>query len=98
MNKLSTICVQNISDKKNFQKLTKNKINVLGNLKFDQSPPKNTLKKSRILKRNLKLSKQTVIVLGSSRDGEEGNYSPSNFNDEYERYYPYPCTKTPRKI
>jgi len=71
VNKLSTICVQNISDKKNFQKLTKNKINVLGNLKFDQSPPKNTLKKSRILKRNLKLSKQTVIVLGSSRDGEE---------------------------
>ena len=71
LNKLSNICVQNISDKKNFQKLTSKEINVLGNLKFDQTTPRNTLKNSRILKKKLKLDNQTVIVLGSSREGEE---------------------------
>ncbi|MBT6355751.1 MAG: hypothetical protein HOJ59_01600, partial [Nitrosomonadales bacterium] len=70
-NKLSKICVQNSSDKKNFAKLTSNEIQVMGNLKFDQAPPTNTSEKSKLLKKELKINKQIVIVAGSTRDGEE---------------------------
>ena len=71
LNKLSTICVQSESDKKNFEQLTNNKIQVMGNLKFDQIPPKETVQNSKKLKHDLMIEEQIVIVAGSTREGEE---------------------------
>ena len=71
LNKLSTICVQGESDKKNFEQLTINKIQVMGNLKFDQMPPKETVQNSKKMKHDLMIKDQIVIVAGSTREGEE---------------------------
>ena len=71
LNKLSTICVQGESDKKNFEQLTINKIQVMGNLKFDQMPPKETVQNSKKMKHDLMIKGQIVIVAGSTREGEE---------------------------
>ena len=71
LNKLSTICVQGESDKKNFEQLTINKIQVMGNLKFDQMPPKETAQNSKKMKHDLMIKDQIVIVAGSTREGEE---------------------------
>ena len=71
LNKLSTICVQGESDKKNFEQLTINKIQVMGNLKFDQMPPKETVQNSKKMKNDLMIKDQIVIVAGSTREGEE---------------------------
>ena len=71
LNKLSTICVQGESDKKNFEQLTINKIQVMGNLKFDQNPPKETVQNSKKMKHDLMIKDQIVIVAGSTREGEE---------------------------
>ena len=71
LNKLSTICVQGESDKKNFEQLTINKIQVMGNLKFDQIPPKETVQNSKKMKHALMIKNQIVIVAGSTREGEE---------------------------
>ena len=71
LNKLSTICVQGESDKKNFEQLTTHKVQVMGNLKFDQIPPKDTMQKSNKIKNDLMIKNQIVIVAGSTRDGEE---------------------------
>jgi 3-deoxy-D-manno-octulosonic-acid transferase len=71
LNKLSTICVQGESDKKNFEQLTTHKVQVMGNLKFDQIPPKETVQKSKKMKHDLMIEDQIVIVAGSTREGEE---------------------------
>ena len=71
LNKLSTICVQGESDKKNFEQLTTHKVQVMGNLKFDQIPPKDTMQKSKKMKHDLMIKNQIVIVAGSTREGEE---------------------------
>jgi 3-deoxy-D-manno-octulosonic-acid transferase len=71
LNKLSTICVQGESDKKNFEQLTTHKVQVMGNLKFDQTPPKETMQKSKKMKHDLMIKDQIVIVAGSTREGEE---------------------------
>ena len=71
LNKLSTICVQGESDKKNFEQLTTHKVQVMGNLKFDQIPPKDTMQKSKKIKNDLMIKNQIVIVAGSTREGEE---------------------------
>jgi 3-deoxy-D-manno-octulosonic-acid transferase len=71
LNKLSTICVQGESDKKNFEQLTIHKVQVMGNLKFDQMPPKETMQKSKKMKHDLMIKDQIVIVAGSTREGEE---------------------------
>ena len=71
LNKLSTICVQGESDKKNFEQLTINKIQVMGNLKFDQIPPKETVQNSKKMKHALMIKDQIVLVAGSTREGEE---------------------------
>ena len=71
LNKLSTICVQGESDKKNFEQLTTHKVQVMGNLKFDQIPPKDTVQKSKKIKNDLMIKNQIVIVAGSTREGEE---------------------------
>jgi 3-deoxy-D-manno-octulosonic-acid transferase len=71
LNKLSTICVQGESDKKNFEQLTTHKVQVMGNLKFDQIPPKETVQKFKKMKHDLMIEDQIVIVAGSTREGEE---------------------------
>jgi 3-deoxy-D-manno-octulosonic-acid transferase len=71
LNKLSTICVQGESDKKNFEQLTTHKVQVMGNLKFDQIPPKETVQNSKKMKNDLMIKNQIVIVAGSTREGEE---------------------------
>ena len=71
LNKLSNICVQSESDKKNFEQLTLHKVQVMGNLKFDQIPPKETMKITKKMRDNLMINDQIVIVAGSTREGEE---------------------------
>ena len=71
LNKLSTICVQGESDKKNFEQLTIHKVQVMGNLKFDQIPPKETVQNAKKMKHDLMIKDQIVIVAGSTREGEE---------------------------
>ncbi len=71
LNKLSNIYVQSKSDKKNFEQLTLHKVQVMGNLKFDQIPPKETMKITKKMKDNLMINDQIVIVAGSTREGEE---------------------------
>ncbi|MDA7691758.1 3-deoxy-D-manno-octulosonic acid transferase, partial [Methylophilaceae bacterium] len=71
LNKLSNIYVQSESDKKNFEQLTLHKVQVMGNLKFDQIPPKETMKITKKMKDNLMINDQIVIVAGSTREGEE---------------------------
>ena len=71
LNKLSTIYVQGESDKKNFEQLTTHKVQVMGNLKFDQMPTKETEQNSKKMKNDLMINDQIVIVAGSTRKGEE---------------------------
>ena len=71
LNKLSNIYVQSKSDKKNFEQLTLHKVQVMGNLKFDQIPPKETMKITKKMRDNLMINDQIVIVAGSTREGEE---------------------------
>ena len=71
LNKLSDIYVQSESDKKNFEQLTTHKVQVMGNLKFDQIPPKETMRNSKKLRDDLMINDQIVIVAGSTREGEE---------------------------
>jgi 3-deoxy-D-manno-octulosonic-acid transferase len=71
LNKLSDIYVQSESDKKNFEQLTTHKVQVIGNLKFDQIPPKETMRNSKKLRDDLMINDQIVIVAGSTREGEE---------------------------
>tara|TARA_Y100000389_G_C17420858_1_gene496644 strand:+ start:347 stop:1609 length:1263 start_codon:yes stop_codon:yes gene_type:complete len=71
LNKLSNIYVQSESDKKNFEQLTTHKVQVMGNLKFDQIPPKETMRNSKKLRDDLMINDQIVIVAGSTREGEE---------------------------
>ena len=71
LNKLSIIYVQGESDKKNFEQLTTHKVQVMGNLKFDQMPPKETEQNSKKMKNDLMIKDQIVIVAGSTRKGEE---------------------------
>lgn len=71
LNKLSNIYVQSESDKKNFEQLTIHKVQVMGNMKFDQIPPKETMKNSKKMRDDLMINDQIVIVAGSTREGEE---------------------------
>ena len=73
LNKLSSICVQGESDKKNFEQLTTHKVQVMGNLKFDQIPPKETVQNSKKIKNDLMiknwLSLSPDIIGGCCRVG-----------------------------
>ena len=71
LNKLSNIYVQGESDKKNFEQLTVHKVRVMGNLKFDQKPPRETVQKSKKMNNDLMIKDQIIIVAGSTREGEE---------------------------
>jgi len=71
LNKINHIYVQSETDSKNFKKLTNQSISIMGNLKFDACPPKGIVNKIKKLKSQLKIEKQFVIVVSSTRVGEE---------------------------
>ena len=71
LGQLDGIHVQYKDDKKNFRKLTKAPINIMGNLKLDVRPPKNIINRIKILKSQLKIKNQFVILASSTRKGEE---------------------------
>ena len=98
LNKLSTICVQGESDKKNFEQLTINKIQVMGNLKFDQIPPKETVQNSKKMKHDLMIKDQIVIVAGSTREGEEEIILNEILKMNKRKYFFNFDAKTPGKI
>ena len=68
---LDSINVRSEEDLSNFSKLTEASIKLMGNIKFDSSPPQGILKKINQLKKQLKISSHFVLVAGSTRAGEE---------------------------
>ena len=71
LNKINHIYVQSESDRKNFKELTNQPISIMGNLKFDARPPGDIINKIKKLKAQLRIDKQFVILISSSRIGEE---------------------------
>ncbi|HCK04569.1 MAG TPA: 3-deoxy-D-manno-octulosonic acid transferase [Methylophilaceae bacterium] len=71
LSKLKHIYVQSTIDKINFSNLTEQPISIMGNLKFDARPPEDIAQKTHKLKAQLKIKKEFVIVVSSTRDGEE---------------------------
>lgn len=71
INKINHIYVQSENDRENFKELTNQTISIMGNLKFDAQLPKDIPEKIKKLKSQLKIDKQFVILVSSSRDGEE---------------------------
>jgi 3-deoxy-D-manno-octulosonic-acid transferase len=71
LSQLDGINVQYEDDKKNFMKLTKAPIKIMGNLKLDVTPPRNIANRIRVLKSQLKIKDQFVILASSTRKGEE---------------------------
>ena len=63
LDKLSNIYVQNVSDKINFEQLTTHKVQVMGNLKFDQIPPKQTTKISKKMRDKEKIRPMILDVI-----------------------------------
>ena len=71
LNKINHIYVQSETDSKNFKKLTNQSISIMGNLKFDARLPEDIVDKIKKLKSQLRIDKQFVIVVSSTRTGEE---------------------------
>jgi len=71
LNKINHIYAQSESDRKNFKRLTNQPISIMGNLKFDAHPPEGIVRKIKKLKSQLGIDKQFVIVVSSTRAGEE---------------------------
>ena len=71
LNKINHIYVQSEGDRKNFKKLTNQPISIMGNLKFDARLPEDIVDKIKKLKSQLRIDKQFVIVVSSTRTGEE---------------------------
>ena len=71
LSELNSIHVRSEEDLANFSELTKANIKIMGNIKFDSKPPKGTQEKINKLKKQLKVSKNFILVAGSTRSGEE---------------------------
>lgn len=71
LNNFQMICAQSEIDYKNFKRITNANIVVAGNTKFDFPTSKNKLFIAKALKKNLNITNQTVLVAGSTREGEE---------------------------
>ena len=67
------ICAQSIKDKKNFQQLTRNNLQVIANLKFDFPLPSNLQSLTNKLQKDLRIANDFVVVAGSTREGEEAD-------------------------
>ena len=71
LSKLASIYVRSEDDLKNFSYLTKSKIKIMGNIKFESTPPKGIQKKIVQLRKQFKITDQFILVAGSTRPGEE---------------------------
>jgi len=71
LSQLNSIYVRSEEDLFNFKRLTQFNIKVMGNLKFEATPPKGIHQKINKLKNKLKITNQFVLVAGSTRPGEE---------------------------
>ena len=65
------ICPQSNKDRDNFQRLTRKKLEVVANLKFDFPIPKNLQLHAGKLRKELGVTSNFVVVAGSTRTGEE---------------------------
>ena len=71
LSKLKSIYVRSDEDLANFSELTRVNTKIMGNIKFDSVPPLGTKKKIKLLKEQLKISNEFILVAGSTRPGEE---------------------------
>ena len=71
LSQLNSIYVRSKEDLVNFRVLTQANIKIMGNIKFEATPPKRIREKSNQLKNKLKITNQFVLVAGSTRPGEE---------------------------
>ncbi|NBW26679.1 MAG: 3-deoxy-D-manno-octulosonic acid transferase, partial [Methylophilaceae bacterium] len=71
LQELKGVLAQTSSDAKRFESLGARSVEVMGNLKFDVTPPRDINKKSATLKKHLHLKNQSVLLIASSRQDEE---------------------------
>ena len=71
LQELKGVLAQTSSDAKRFESLGAKAVEVMGNLKFDVTPPRDINKKSATLKKHLHLKNQSVLLIASSRQDEE---------------------------
>ena len=71
LQKLNGVLAQTHGDRKRFESLGARSVEVIGNLKFDVTPPQEINKKSAALKKHLHLKNQSVLLIASSRQKEE---------------------------
>ncbi len=71
LQELKGVLAQTIIDAKRFESLGATNVEVMGNLKFDVKPPRDTKSKSVTLKKHLHLKNQSVLLIASSRQDEE---------------------------
>ena len=71
LQELKGVLAQTSSDAKRFKSLGARSVEVMGNLKFDVTPPRDINKKSATLKKHLHLKNQSVLLIASSRQDEE---------------------------
>jgi len=71
LSQLNSIYVRSKEDLDNFRSLTEANIQIMGNIKFEASPPLRIHGKINQLRKKLKISNQFVLVAGSTRPGEE---------------------------
>jgi 3-deoxy-D-manno-octulosonic-acid transferase len=71
LKELKGVLAQTKSDAKRFESLGAKAVEVMGNLKFDVTPPRDINKKSAALKKHLRLKNQSVLLIASSRQDEE---------------------------
>jgi len=71
LSQLNSIYVRSKEDLVNFRGLTQANMKIMGNIKFEATPPKGVREKSNQLKNKLKITNQFVLVAGSTRPGEE---------------------------
>jgi len=71
LSQLNSIYVRSKEDLVNFRGLTQANMKIMGNIKFEATPPKGVREKINQLKNKLKITNQFVLVAGSTRLGEE---------------------------
>jgi 3-deoxy-D-manno-octulosonic-acid transferase len=71
LSRFEMICAQSEADRKNFKKLTNTNIAVTGNTKFDFPISQKKISRLKVLRKELNISNQILLVAGSTRKGEE---------------------------
>ena len=71
LSQLNSIYVRSKEDLDNFRSLTEANMMIMGNIKFESTPPKGIHHKINQFKKKLRITNQFVLVAGSTRPGEE---------------------------